>query len=72
MKIKVVDMPYEQALAQPREKHTPPRRPSMLFRALLRALSAAFILAGHHHQTCLCVCHSLFPSYLMPALSKNL
>ena len=36
MKIKVVDMPYEQALAQPREKHTPPRRPSMLFRALLR------------------------------------
>ena len=38
MKIKVVDMPYEQALAQPREKHTPPRRPSMLFRALLRAL----------------------------------
>ena len=33
MKIKVVDMPYEQALAQPREKHTPPRRPSMLFRA---------------------------------------
>lgn len=25
MKIKVVDMPYEQALAQPREKHTPPR-----------------------------------------------
>ena len=24
MKIKVVDMPYEQALAQPREKHTPP------------------------------------------------
>lgn len=40
MKIKAVDMPYEQALAQPREKHTPPRRPSMLFRALLRALSA--------------------------------
>ena len=40
MKIKVVDMPYEQALAQPREKHTPPRRPSMLFRTLLRALSA--------------------------------
>ena len=37
MKIKVVDMPYEQALAQPREKHTLPRRPSMLFRALLRA-----------------------------------
>ena len=28
MKIKVVDMPYEQALAQPREKHMPPRRPS--------------------------------------------
>ena len=25
MKIKVVDMPYEQALAQPREKHTLPR-----------------------------------------------
>ena len=33
MKIKVVDMPYEQALAQPREKHTPPRRPFMLVRA---------------------------------------
>ncbi len=40
MKIKVVDMPYEQALAQPREKHTLRAVPSMLFRALLRALSA--------------------------------
>ena len=47
MKIKVVDMPYEQALAQPREKHTPPRRPSMLFRALLRALSAPDLRATH-------------------------
>ena len=27
MKIKVVDMPYEQALAQPREKHTAPTSP---------------------------------------------
>ena len=47
MKIKVVDMPYEQALAQPREKHTPPRRPSMLFHALLRALSAPDLRATH-------------------------
>ena len=47
MKIKVVDMPYEQALAQPREKHTPPRRPSMLFRALLCALSAPDLRATH-------------------------
>ena len=47
MKIKVVDMPYEKALAQPREKHTPPRRPSMLFRALLRALSAPDLRATH-------------------------
>ena len=47
MKIKVVDMPYEQALAQPREKHTPPRRPFMLFRALLRALSAPDLRATH-------------------------
>lgn len=47
MKIKVVDMPYEQALAQPREKHTPPRRPSMLFRTLLRALSAPDLRATH-------------------------
>ena len=47
MKIKVVDMPYEQALAQPREKHTLPRRPSMLFRALLRALSAPDLRATH-------------------------
>ena len=38
MKIKVVDMPYEQALAQPREKHTPsvhavPRAPARAVRA---------------------------------------
>ena len=39
MKIKVVDMPYEQALAQPREKHTPPRRPSMLFRTICNAVA---------------------------------
>ena len=49
MKIKVVDMPYEQALAQPREKHTPPRRPSMLFRALLRARGVRFVLSSDAH-----------------------
>ena len=41
MKIKVVDMPYEQALAQPREKHTPPRRPSMLSCARCPRLTCA-------------------------------
>ena len=40
MKIKVVDMPYEQALAQPREKHTPPRRPRLTCARRIFAVTA--------------------------------
>ena len=47
MKIKVVDMSYEEALAQPPQKHLPPRRPPLLFRALLRAVSAPDLRATH-------------------------
>lgn len=47
MKIKVVDMSYEEALAQPVSKHLPPRRPSLLRRTLLRAVSAPDLRATH-------------------------
>ena len=40
MKIKVVDMTYEQALAQPPQVHKKPKKPSLLFRTVLRAASA--------------------------------
>ena len=49
MKIKVVDMTYEEALAQPQQQHRPPKRPSLLFRTLLRAVSAPDLLATHFH-----------------------
>ena len=49
MKIKVVDMTYEQALAQPPAKHRPPQRPSLALRSLLRAASAPDLHATHFH-----------------------
>lgn len=39
MKIKVKEMSYEQVLALPTEKHVRPRRPSILFRTLLKLLA---------------------------------
>ena len=47
MKIKVVDMTYEQALAQPPQKHEKPKRPSLVFRNLLRAASVPDLRATH-------------------------
>ena len=47
MKIKVVDMTYEQALAQPPQVHKKPKNPSLLFRTVLRAVSAPDLLATH-------------------------
>lgn len=49
MKIKVVDMTYEQALAQPPQVHKKPKNPSLLFRTVLRAVSAPDLLATHFH-----------------------
>ena len=49
MKIKVVDMTYEQALAQPPAKHRPPQRPSLALRSLLRTASAPDLHATHFH-----------------------
>ena len=49
MKIKVVDMTYEQALAQPPQVHKKPKKPSLLFRTVLRAASAPELLATHFH-----------------------
>lgn len=49
MKIKVVDMTYEQALAQPPAKHRPPQRPPLALRSLLRAASAPDLHATHFH-----------------------
>ena len=49
MKIKVVDMTYEQALAQPPQVHKKPKKPSLLYRTVLRAASAPDLLATHFH-----------------------
>ena len=40
MKIKVVDRTYEQVLAQPPQVHKKPKKPSLLFRTVLRVASA--------------------------------
>lgn len=40
MKIKNRDLPYDEVLAIPREPHLLPKRPTMLFRTLLKTLSA--------------------------------
>lgn len=45
MKIKVVDRTYEQVLAQPPQVHKKPKKPSLLFRTVLRAASAPDLLA---------------------------
>ena len=47
MKIKVVDMTYEQALSQPSAKHCPPQKPSLALRGLLRAASVPDLRATH-------------------------
>ena len=49
MKIKVVDRTYEQVLAQPPQVHKKPKKPSLLFRTVLRAASAPDLLATHFH-----------------------
>ena len=45
MKIKVVDKSYDQVLALPREERRKPLKPSILFRTLLKLLSAADLKA---------------------------
>ena len=47
MKIKVVDMTYEQALSQPSAKHCPPQKPTLAFRGLLRVASVPDLRATH-------------------------
>ena len=47
MRIKVVDMTYEQALAQPPQKREKPKKPSLAFRNLLRAASVPDLRATH-------------------------
>ncbi len=47
MKIKVVDMTYEQALSQPSAKHCPPQKPALAFRGLLRVASVPDLRATH-------------------------
>ena len=49
MKIKVTDKSYEQVMALPREGHRKPLKPSILFRALLKLLSAADLKATNFH-----------------------
>lgn len=49
MKIKVTDKSYEQVMALPREEHRKPLKPSILFRALLKLLSAADLKATNFH-----------------------
>ena len=49
MKIKVVDMSYEQALAQPPQKHEKPKKPPLALRNLLRAASVTDLRATHFH-----------------------
>lgn len=49
MKIKVVDKSYDQVLALPREEHRKPLKPSILFRTLLKLLSAADLKATNFH-----------------------
>ena len=41
MKIKVKDLSYDEVLNLPREKHLPPKRPSIAFRTLLKILSGS-------------------------------
>ena len=47
MRMKVVDMTYEQALSQPSAKHCPPQKPSLAFRGLLRVASVPDLRATH-------------------------
>lgn len=45
MKIKNRDLPYDEVLAIPCEPHLPPKRPTMLFRTLLKTLSTRELCA---------------------------
>ena len=47
MKIKTKPLAYEQVMALPRPAHQPPRKPGLLFRSLMRALSAGDLKAAH-------------------------
>lgn len=47
MKIKVVEKSYEEVLALPASEHQKPLKPSLLFRTLLKVLSAADLKATH-------------------------
>ncbi|MDE6517705.1 MAG: 1-acyl-sn-glycerol-3-phosphate acyltransferase, partial [Acetatifactor sp.] len=47
MKIKVKEMSYNQVLALPVKKHIKPRRPSILFRTVLKLLSLPELWATH-------------------------
>ncbi len=47
MKIKIVDMRYEDVLKLPPEKRQKPRRPSLFFRTLMRVLSASDLRKVH-------------------------
>ena len=49
MKIKTVKKSYEQVMAMPREERVKPRKPSILFRTLLRIVSAPDLIATHFH-----------------------
>ena len=54
MKIKVVDMPYQQVMALPRPQRPRPLRPSPLIRGLLYAVSAPELrqVGGTHYVAC--------------------
>ena len=47
MKIKTVEMPYNKVMALPRPQHKNPKRPSVIFRMLVRALSQLDLWKAH-------------------------
>ncbi len=47
MKIKITDMPYEEVLALPQQKHKKPKRPNILFRSLLKLVSIPDLFVTH-------------------------
>lgn len=47
MKIKVKKKTYEEVMALPREKHSPPLKPNILFRTLLKIVSTPDLWATH-------------------------
>ncbi len=49
MKIKVVEKSYNEVMAMVREPHAAPQKPSLLFRTLLRVLSAPELISTRFH-----------------------